>query len=461
MRVLRSQPIWLSVMVSVTALLIAPLSAAAAPAPSSFPAELTAVGPNVFFSANDGTIGREIWVSRNAFEGTTYSLTDLNAGGDSNPTELTALGTRVLFTADDGTGRGLWSTNSTASIRELFDEAGRFPHRLTRVGGHVFFVASSPMELWMTDGTVAGTELVEAIPGSSVTEAVALNGILYFLVTTYDDDGEVWRLWRSDGTPEGTFSIKRLSTAVDPWAPWQLTSTSNRVYFILDNQNFAGGAHPPAELWRTDGTLAGTHRVKDIVPGEPDGVDDLTAVGLTLYFTTYDAEGDREVWKSNGNPGGTVKVTDINPLDSSEPSALTRVGSELYFSASDGDSRDLWRTNGNPGGTFFVDPAEPFECAFLDFDCIPAGAPAAVGTRLYFPSDANGKGIELWVSDGTELGTRMVKNINGGTAHSRPSELTALGSMVVFVAKDATHGRELWVSDGTGPGTHMIEDINP
>jgi ELWxxDGT repeat protein len=70
-------------------------------------------------------------------------------------------------------------------------------------------------------------------------------------------------------------------------------------------------------------------------------------------------------------------------------------------------------------------------------------------------------GRELYVTDGTSQGTRLLKDIRPGTSSSSPSHLTRWRGKIYFGANDGTHGSELWVSDGTAAGTTLLKDINP
>src|SRR3954449_10686810 len=83
-----------------------------------------------------------------------------------------------------------------------------------------------------------------------------------------------------------------------------------------------------------------------------------------------------------------------------------------------------------------------------------------VGTRIFFTADDGVHGRELWVSDGTNASTTLVRDIDVGAADSRATELTALGNQVFFVADDGKTGLELWKSDGTAAGTMLVKDIN-
>ena len=101
--------------------------------------------------------------------------------------------------------------------------------------------------------------------------------------------------------------------------------------------------HPRPELWKSDGTEAGTVLVKDIDPddGYYSGPTALTAVGDTLFFSADDGIHGRELWKSDGTKAGTVLVKDIDPDDGyyAGQSDLTAVGGTLFFSADDGGPR--------------------------------------------------------------------------------------------------------------------------
>ncbi|WP_288423181.1 ELWxxDGT repeat protein [uncultured Spirosoma sp.] len=80
---------------------------------------------------------------------------------------------------------------------------------------------------------------------------------------------------------------------------------------------------------------------------------------------------------------------------------------------------------------------------------------------LYFPAWDGVNGVELWRSDGTVLGTYMVKDIYAGSYDSNPSDLTVMNGIVYFIAQDQSYGYELWRSDGTALGTYIVKDINP
>ena len=119
-----------------------------------------------------------------------------------------------------------------------------------------------------------------------------------------------------------------------------LTNVGGTLYFAAND-----GSHG-FELWRSDGTPAGTTLVKDIHPGAPGSyADSLTNVGGTLYFRAEDGTSGFELWRSDGTPAGTTLVKDIRPgAADSVPTRLTNVGGTLYFRANDGTTgNELWK----------------------------------------------------------------------------------------------------------------------
>ncbi len=126
----------------------------------------------------------------------------------------------------------------------------------------------------------------------------------------------------------------------------------------------------------------------------------------------------------------------------------------MYFVATDPQhGMELWGTDGSSGGTRLVKDIKAGTRGSY-----PAGL-VNIGGTLFFAANGTG-GRELWKTDGTSTGTVRVKDI-APAGPSDPSGLTAMGDTLVFAADDGTHGREPWTSDGTAAGTKLLRDIRP
>jgi ELWxxDGT repeat protein len=211
------------------------------------------------------------------------------------------------------------------------------------------------------------------------------------------------------------------------------------------------------ELWKSDGTDAGTVLVKDIRSGlSTSSPRHLTNVNGTLFFSANNGTNGQELWKSNGTDAGTVLVKDIRSgTAGSFPSYLTNVNGTLFFRAYTAtNGYELWKSNGTDAGTVLV--KDIFSGASSSY----AGLLTNVNGTLFFRASNGTNGYELWKSDGTDAGTVLVKDIRSGTSSSSPSSLTNVNGTLFFSANNGTNGQELWKSDGTDAGTFQVEDIH-
>jgi ELWxxDGT repeat protein len=388
------------------------------------------------------------------------------------PFQPTVVAGTLLFGAyDQQRGGELWKSDGTAAGTVLVADTSRgaqyvdgtYPVDLAAVGSTVFFDGSDPVhgaELWKSDGTASGTTLVKDInttpsypndtPDSRPSQLIGVGDQLFFVA---DDGVHDQVLWRSDGTAAGTRLLKEV------YPRGHMIGYRGELFFSAFDYTHG------AELWKSDGTAAGTELVKDIYPGSkgsypyPHGSEPRGFIKLagTLYFSAGDAAHGRELWKTDGTAAGTKLVADIyRGRHSSHPDQFAEHAGTLYFDAQNrnGD-KELWRSSGRAAGTRMVKDIKPGP------EGSRPGGLTSVGPRLFFVADDGTHGYEVWKSDGTRAGTRLLKDIVPGEGHPYLDWFTGVGSTLFFGADDHTHGEELWSSNGTTAGTQLVRDIYP
>lgn len=487
--------------------------------------ELVVLTGSVYLTANDGVHGREVWRSDGTEEGTTL-VADIRPGSDgSEPRGYAVLNDVLYFGADDGlhgtelwrigsggaaptlvvdllpgptssfqrplgwcfncfsddvsltvfdgamhfaandgsTGRELWRSDGSEEGTQLVadveeGDASSNPALLTLAGDRLFFHACGTVhgcEIWQSDGTPEGTWLThDILPGGEGSlpniseffvegpiylEIAALDNEALFAATDHQSRVRGWDLWRSDGTAEGTALVAATNDRLAGSDPYGMTLVGEHVYFMADD-----GVHG-RELWRTDGSEAGAHLVKDLTEGAEDTyLGDLVDLDGILYFTWDDGS----LWRSDGTDPGTHVVVDV-PVDSIRE--VTAMDGALFFvGSSEADGTTLWTSDGTAEGTRQVRQLQS------DWWSIRL---SAWDGHVYFVDAHADHGEELWRTDGTEDGTQLVADIRPGPAGSSPSDVHVAGDRLYFVADDGTHGRELWRSDGTDDGSNLVEDL--
>jgi uncharacterized repeat protein (TIGR01451 family) len=406
---------------------------------------------------------------------------DLLPGPDSShPFAVGTLGDTLYFSASNADGtRSLWTVTGSQNPTLLANNEAN--GRGIEFDEELYFSASDSehgFELWRTDGTESGTQMVKDIRQGSFSsfpgqEFAVLGGELYF--TAFHDDFGT-ELWKTDGTEEGTVLVKDILPGTAGSDPREVVVAGGLVFFSA-NDGTSG-----REVWRSDGTEAGTSLTKDVFPGSGNSFrpEELTALGNVVYFRHGNLSTGEELWKTDGSETGTVIVKDIYPgqtcrpafcfFNHSRPDEITAIGDLLYFSADSATGRELYKSDGTEDGTVLVrdiypgtDGIEPYRSNPTDF--------TALGDFVYFFTehfDQFGQS-ELWKTDGTEIGTVRVKDLNP-VESANAFRLTAIGQSLYFVAcGDVTGGDdggdpancEPWVSDGTEAGTRILHDINP
>lgn len=390
---------------------------------SSYPSQLTKVGKTLFFVANDGIHGEELW-SSDGTEGGTKLVKDIRKGKKgSTPTELKAVGSSLYFVASDGIhGRELWTSNGTSSgtrlVKDIYNGSiGSSPTELAASNGMIFFVCSDAIhgrELWRSDGSQSGTILlcdVKAGKSSSyVAEPTNHKNAIFFTAASTEHGRE---LWKSDGSPEGTIIVKDIIPGSTSSEPRRLASAGDFLYFQDDYKG--------AFLWKSDGTEAGTMMVKDVRKRWTFELGHFTPVGNRLFFSAFD-----ELWVSDGTEQGTKFVKKVTLSNLTYDSFPISFGDQLVFLVGGINGTGLWRSNGTVDGTRRI-----FDTGVLHelvkFDDYVYGT----------------NGDALFRTNGKSNNLSVIASYNTSPAVFGFQNLTVMGKYLFFTAKNQ-RGYELW-----------------
>ncbi|MES1244645.1 MAG: ELWxxDGT repeat protein [Acidobacteriota bacterium] len=431
---------------------------------------------------------------------------------------LFTAGDRMYFVTGDDGGSDLWGTDGTAAgTVKLHRFPGQFvrPASPVAAGGRLFFVApEGGSAVWTSDGTAAGTRAVKQVPPAQPLEQgkwlLPAGGQVYFVGESASRGRE---LWRTDGTTQGTFQV----TDFKPDQPFRLDSqpflavlgdtlvfTANDgltysglwstrgtpqttiplpcddcrfdLYFRL---TVAGGQvffdvtrSDRTSLWATDGTAAGTRKLKELCQfcGGLQSVavswngGALLNVASGFWFSDGTSAGTRPLRSLTDAGASLFEVEEMGgelyfladglwaldrqeksrpvlvppvPGASSRPERLTSFGGKLLFTA----VGDLWTSAGTAATTARANPAQDFRWEDTS-DFVRAGS------LLFFQVERPSREHELWRTDGTTQGTVLLTHLPGEAV------LVSYQGFLYFFA-----GGEIWKSDGSPAGTVRTGDL--
>jgi trimeric autotransporter adhesin len=402
----------------------------------------------LYFIANPDGITSRLYKT----DGTSGNTVVLEGGSNMYVTMLLGfLGNDLLYIAGDiyhGESLGLYKTSGTIGSGQLVSAFNQtndilvaYPMTIT-MNNVLYFYGSDGVtgfELWRTDGTGAGTYLVKDInPGieSSFPFAATkqyfaeLNGFIYFSAAEPINGCE---LWKSDGTEAGTMMVANIDTS-EATIP-QLGS--NPAYFCTYNNEVYFSGYRPVdgrELWKTDGTEAGTVLVKDITSGS-GSPSDLIVYNGSLYFVAYSQNQDFTLFRSNGTGNGTVVIKEPaagGPGDVREPIIFNK---KLYFGGfHDQGFYAIWFSDGTAAGTNYL-PVGPSQ-----FNS-PISNLLATTNYLYFntTNDTN-IGIYRTSSQANQINLLTSASFNANQYHS----MFLVNNCIVARGDDGTSGEEIY-----------------
>ncbi len=388
-----------------------------------------------------------------------YDLDPRNGSGfPTTGNDIVVAGARAFFVPDINSdfqthGNELWVSDGTAAGTHMVKDltpgrVGTNIDDLVPVGQNVLFSASVPTlngQVYLSDGTDAGTiRLTDpAVMGLTAAGVATIarsadGGTVYFFGVNTSDQSVIVR---SDGTLAGTAVV---ATNVPGLGTGEIGLAGNRLYY----QSFVGSVG--WELFSVDLTTGASGMVKDINPGSSSSFPESfgTVGNKVLFFATTAASG-KELWSSDGTPAGTSMVTEL-VAGTSGVSVLetgTANGAYLFMRG-----RDLWRSDGSAGGTALVET--------LELSTTPSFAEMGSGTQrgfIYVSSQST-----LITTDGTAAGTFRIFGPTGSPFVASALGLPSYGDGQVFLdVTDSANGREIWTTDGTLANTRRVSDVAP
>lgn len=327
-------------------------------------------------------------------------------------------------------------------------------------------------KILVSDGTSEGTRLMNSI--SDITVLGIYNDLLYYLPPGEITTAVGSEPYVTDGTDDGYHLLKDVLPGPDSAPPHHFFIQDGKVYFF-DVQDEYG-----LILYETDGTSAGTVPSLDpYLNTNSFGVNDLYAVGGKMYFRhlnslwvsdgtvtgTFDLElpitnayyvneingyllfeSVNSLWATNGTKAGTYELLSVS--FSTAFWTMTKFQGNIWFLFDGGTGREFWKTDGTPSGTSVAFESLPGQESLFSFF---TNWLTNDGDHIYFANNSEAEGTELWMTDGTAAGTRLLKDLNEGPISANPVYMTSVDDEFYFSVQT-----EFWKSDGTPEGTVRV-----
>ena len=281
----------------------------------------------------------------------------------------------------------------------------------------------------------------------------------------YFNIGTTAKLGVTDGTDAGTFLVKDLGVAGVSTLISKIIPAQDFFYIQVDAIDSYSPYTLHNELWRSDGTAAGTFLLKKFDPTISYPINlgsdiseycNNSILGNEMFFAGFTTANGFELWKSDGTVSGTVMVKDMTAGAGNTPmDGFTRLGSNVYFFTGSGQ---LWRTNGTDAGTVNIP--------------LPAGLTVYVyntmvaynGKLIFIGYDAT-NGMEPWISDGTTAGTHIIANTSPRTDYYyvlKDLMFKEVPGGVLFqqLMTSGSYKNTLWKTDGTSSGTVQLSNLD-
>ena len=320
---------------------------------------------------------------------------------------------------------------------------------------------AATMQLSYTPNATATTtdSFTYAADGCAKTVSVNITRPPVLLNLNTSETGS--ELWKTDGTVAGTVLVKDINYGSGHSGPHSFVRRpSDGVYFFV--AYYAG----EYRIWKTDGTEENTNQVVSIAAEHTSrSMSELILVDNEVYFTTKTSYPTSifKVWKTDGTELGTKIIKELDEGSSGTGYSNSINGKFLfsYDTSAAGNDTDPWVSDGSELGTTSLKDIWPGAggSSFLK------GSVIEFNGKLFSRADDYTHGSEIWMTDGTPNGTEMLINLEPETQGNRegsiPTNFTAGGDVFYFAAVTSDKGDQLWKSDGTPENTVPVKDMDP
>lgn len=414
----------------------------------------------IYFLANDGITGMELWKS-NGTENGTVQVFDFFIGSTSGINlKPIVYNNNIYFIGQQGTNqKGLWKYDGTQTqLVKNFVNINYFDPVILQNKLIFCINTTSGFQLWSSDGTVVNTNPLFNTPPYSSVSAYSkplrvFNNKLYFEAT---DSSFNTSIWISEGTASTTVSLSSVIPVLSNATI--ISNSSGNNYLIFRNNN--------SDHYISDGTISGTKHISDITLISNYSGYSLNALEYndTIILNGKNKKNGLELFKYNFSTNSSTILDDIHHRFSSDINASISLNNNLiYFGNSFNEGMELFISDGTVSNTKLLKDMNIGEYSTV-----------FTGDNNYFFKNGNraffrcnvGSGYEPCVTDGTEAGTYLIKDLspfNQGSLNEDPYFMTLDGNTVLFGADDGANNTigasRLWRTDGTQSGTNKIHDV--
>ncbi|MEL6560242.1 MAG: Ig-like domain-containing protein [Bacteroidota bacterium] len=362
------------------------------------------------------------------------AVKEINDSGtsSSSPANLFVYKGKVYFGADDSNGsntegqdlgKELWVTDGTEAGTSLVadlrtGDASSSPSFFFEYNGIMYFSANagSGNVLFSSDGTAAGTS---ATGGDFVFNPVEFGGLIYYVNTT-DGNG----LYQFDGTTQE--NVADAGSGVEALVGAVFIPFGDKLLCYMDYST--DEATVGRELYEYDPSTDRFTLIKDITGDDSDaGISNFTILGSEVYFEALSG-----LWKTDGTEAGTIEISAVATASIGGVNNVYAWNDLLFFEGDDGTGDQLWKYDPVQDAVTNLSNISGTNTNHDPSDYVPAG-----GFLYYRGEDAEDTDGHLWRTDGTavEQLDNTIKDVD---------DMVLLGDQLLFEGDNGMTGNELF-----------------